>query len=128
MLVSAAAAESKGTNVKIPPAAPEVSFKITWLVTDTLPASVVSIFATYLDVALADSQPQESAAGNVVFVPHSKVDVVVAIKRALFDAEYRDKISVAENPYGDGHTGEKIAKILSKIEINDNLIKKQITY
>ena len=39
---------------------------IPWAVTVTLPAVVVSIFATYFEALVADSQPNEFAAGNAV--------------------------------------------------------------
>ena len=65
---------------------------------------------------------------NVTFVPHKKNSIVNAVKRAIFDSEYRAVVTRCSNPYGDGQSAKKIAEILATTEIYDQLLVKDITY
>ncbi|MBE6044615.1 MAG: UDP-N-acetylglucosamine 2-epimerase (hydrolyzing) [Clostridium thermopalmarium] len=65
---------------------------------------------------------------NVIDVGYEKEEILKGIKIALYDEEYREKLKKCINPYGDGKAGEKIADVLSKVEINRDLIQKRITY
>lgn len=67
-------------------------------------------------------------AENMQFVPHDKDAICLAVKRAIFDKEYRSKVQDCYNPYGDGHSSEKIADVLATIPLNEKLIIKDITY
>lgn len=67
-------------------------------------------------------------ADNVQFVPHDSSAICHAVKRAIFDAEYRECVSKCVNPYGDGFASEKIANILAEVKIDENLLVKDITY
>ena len=67
-------------------------------------------------------------AENIIDVPNIKEAIIQAIKQILFDKAYRNKLSNLKNPYGDGKTSERIAKILEELEINEELLQKQITY
>lgn len=65
---------------------------------------------------------------NVVFTNNDKDEIVQAIVKVTTDRKFMELIAKKYNPYGDGKSSEKIIEILSKIEINDNLIYKNITY
>ena len=65
---------------------------------------------------------------NVIDVNCTKDEIRRAVDRSLNDRAYLRKISEAKNPWGDGKTGSRVAKILEELEINDKLLKKQITY
>lgn len=65
---------------------------------------------------------------NIVDVSYSKKEILEAVDKVLYDKEFRKNLENCENPYGDGKAGERIADILSKIQINSNLIQKKITY
>jgi GDP/UDP-N,N'-diacetylbacillosamine 2-epimerase (hydrolysing) len=67
-------------------------------------------------------------AENVQFVPHEVQAICFAVRRALQDAGYREKVARCSNPYGDGHAAEKIADILATVAIDENLLVKDITY
>jgi len=67
-------------------------------------------------------------AENVQFVDHDKEEIIKAINRAIFDKEYRNIVSKCSNPYGDGKSSLRIAEILASININDDLLIKDITY
>lgn len=65
---------------------------------------------------------------NVIDVGHDKSDIVKAIERALTDKEFLAEVGKCESPYGDGKTSQRIAEILSKVEITPQLLQKKITY
>lgn len=67
-------------------------------------------------------------ASNVIDVGYTKEEILKGINKALYDQEYKEMLKSCSNPYGDGNAGEKIAEILSKVEINRELIQKRITY
>lgn len=51
---------------------------------------------------------------NVIDVPHNRVAIRTAIHRALHDAAFRASLRDVVNPWGDGRTGIRIAKILER--------------
>ncbi len=63
---------------------------------------------------------------NVIHVGYDRDDIVVAIRRALSD-EFRKKCRDAENPYGEGGAGRKVANILASVPLNEKLIIKKMT-
>jgi len=65
---------------------------------------------------------------NVIFVSHNKNEIKNAINKVLCDKKFLEKIKNCKNPYGDGRTGERIAKILAKMSYDKNklLIKKMV--
>jgi GDP/UDP-N,N'-diacetylbacillosamine 2-epimerase (hydrolysing) len=67
-------------------------------------------------------------AENVQFVDHDPTQIKAAILKAIFDSDYRKFVADCVNPYGDGHAGEKIAKILAEIPLTDQITQKVITY
>ena len=73
-------------------------------------------------------QKDRQNAGNIIFVMHSKLKIIKAIKKSLYNKKYLNKIKKLKNPYGASGASNKIVKILSKIPINDKLIGKRITY
>lgn len=79
-------------------------------------------------VNVGNRQKGRLHAENVQFVTHDKNKIVAAVKRAIFDPEYRATVSVCSNPYGDGHSSDRIAKLLAEIQIDDKLLIKDITY
>jgi len=70
-------------------------------------------------VNVGDRQKGRLNAGNVVFVDYDPVLIIKALKRACADAEYRRKIKLLENPFGDGHSAQRIQKILASIDLED---------
>ncbi len=66
---------------------------------------------------------------NVTNVDHSREAIQKAIDRALHDEVYRAKLKSVTNPWGDGKTGPRVAKILEDLNLADpKLLLKQITY
>lgn len=67
-------------------------------------------------------------AENMQFVPHDVDAIQSAVRRAVFDLEYRKYVEQCKNPYGDGKSSGRIAEVFATIPINENLLIKDITY
>ena len=67
-------------------------------------------------------------ADNVLFVDLDKKKIIRAVKKAVFDKSFRQKIKKCKNPFGQGRASEKIVKILTKIKKDKKLLQKKITY
>ena len=65
---------------------------------------------------------------NVIDVKHDEQEIIEAIKQCLEDKSFLDEVKKCENPYGDGKAGERIAAILTELEITPQLLQKKITY
>jgi len=64
---------------------------------------------------------------NVVDAKYNEKSITYAIKKCLFNNEFRKKCKKCKNPYGKGYASKKIANILAKIKINQKLIRKMTT-
>lgn len=67
-------------------------------------------------------------AENVQFVPHDKNRIIAALRRAIFDKDYRKAVAECSNPYGDGKSSERIANVLATTPLDSRLLIKDITY
>jgi GDP/UDP-N,N'-diacetylbacillosamine 2-epimerase (hydrolysing) len=67
-------------------------------------------------------------AENVIDVGHEKEEIIKAIERAMFDREFRERVRACRSPYGDGKTSSRIVSILKDLGIDENLIRKRMTY
>ncbi len=65
---------------------------------------------------------------NVIFTDNNKDQIQKAIYRVLNDEEFRQIVARKENPYGSGNSAEIVVKVLSEIELSQELIYKNITY
>ena len=79
-------------------------------------------------INIGNRQKNRQHAENVIFVEAEKNLILKAINVSLKDKKFLQKVKNCVNPYGDGNTGSKIAKILSEIELNSKLLNKDITY
>lgn len=79
-------------------------------------------------INIGNRQSGRLHAENVQFVPHDKKRIVEALKRAVFDPDYRKSVFACSNPYGDGKSSARIADILAGIRLDDQLLIKDITY
>ncbi|MBX7051157.1 MAG: UDP-N-acetylglucosamine 2-epimerase (hydrolyzing) [Flavobacteriales bacterium] len=68
------------------------------------------------------------SAGNVIFVDNDTEQIKAAISKSLTDKSYRTSLRALTNPYGDGNSSNKIVEVLRKINLDSNLIHKNITY
>ncbi len=65
---------------------------------------------------------------NVIDVGYDRNEIRKAVEKSLNDKHYLSKLEKIKNPWGDGKTGPRVAKILERLEINSKLLTKQITY
>ena len=79
-------------------------------------------------VNIGNRQNGREQGGNVINAPPETDKILNAIKIALFDENFREKIKKSKNPYGDGFASKKIVKILEEIVIDNNKSQKQICY
>jgi GDP/UDP-N,N'-diacetylbacillosamine 2-epimerase (hydrolysing) len=79
-------------------------------------------------VNVGNRQKGRLHAENVAFVPHERAAIVRAVRRALFDRAYRARVRRCRNPYGDGRSSERIARVLASVPLDDRLRIKDITY
>ncbi|ALM10305.1 MAG TPA: UDP-N-acetylglucosamine 2-epimerase (hydrolyzing) [Candidatus Peribacter riflensis] len=61
---------------------------------------------------------------SVIDVGYDTAEIVAALRKALFDAQYRQSLTTVVNPYGDGHTAPKIYKVLKEISLTGIIQKK----
>lgn len=64
---------------------------------------------------------------NVIDAGYDSQDIGSAIRRCLFDEDFREVCRTAENPYWLGDAGPKIAKVLAEVALDQNLIRKKMT-
>lgn len=79
-------------------------------------------------VNVGNRQKQREHAENVIFVTHDKEEIKAAINKALYDEKFKDSCKNCNNPYGDGYSGERIARIIAETDVNIELINKEIVY
>ena len=66
---------------------------------------------------------------NVIDVAdYNKEDIVNAVRRAIAPAFRAELLQNPDNPYGDGHSSEKILDILMNTQADDRLLVKRLTY
>ncbi|MDP3792384.1 MAG: UDP-N-acetylglucosamine 2-epimerase [bacterium] len=65
---------------------------------------------------------------NVIDVAHNQGEIETAINKSMNDKKYLAKLTKITNPWGDGKTGQRVAKILENITIDDRLLTKRIAY
>ncbi len=75
-------------------------------------------------VNIGDRQKGRIRAANVIDAPTCDKNILeIAMDKAV-SKEFRDSIQGLKNPYGDGHTSEKIVEILRTVSLSD-MPKKQ---
>jgi UDP-hydrolysing UDP-N-acetyl-D-glucosamine 2-epimerase len=79
-------------------------------------------------VNIGSRQDSRLRAENVQDVPYDADEIYTACRTAIDDDAYRKRCAEVDNPYGAGNAGPKIAKVLSEIEINRDLLQKKMTY
>ncbi|NVO08514.1 MAG: UDP-N-acetylglucosamine 2-epimerase (hydrolyzing) [Bacteroidales bacterium] len=74
-------------------------------------------------INIGTRQQGRERAGNVIDVPNNKTKIVEAIKKAVFDEDFRKYVRSLENPYGNGTSAEQIVKILKTVPL-DGIVQK----
>jgi len=79
-------------------------------------------------VNIGTRQEGRERAKNVIDVGYNKKEIKEALKIAIYDKKFQDKVKESRSPYGDGKASERIINLLGTIELNKKLLQKQITY
>lgn len=79
-------------------------------------------------VNIGTRQSGRQRGDNVIDVGYDTVAIATAIEKSLNDKKYLAKLAKIKNPWGDGKTGPRVAKILENINIDARLLTKQIAY
>lgn len=79
-------------------------------------------------INVGNRQSMRHHANNVVFLPHDSQVIANQIRQWLDHPEKRNCHAECDNPFGDGHTGEKIAHLLATTPIDVTLLQKDLTY
>lgn len=79
-------------------------------------------------VNIGTRQTDRMRACNVIDVPEfDRKKILRAIRKALHDRAYLARLRTCANPYGDGHSSERIVKILARVDL-DRFLFKRMTY
>jgi GDP/UDP-N,N'-diacetylbacillosamine 2-epimerase (hydrolysing) len=79
-------------------------------------------------VNIGSRQAGRLRAENVIDVPPDRVAIRAAVDRALNDHAFITRAKACTNPYGDGHAGPRIARIIAELELGPDLLDKRIVY
>jgi UDP-hydrolysing UDP-N-acetyl-D-glucosamine 2-epimerase len=66
-------------------------------------------------------------ADNVVDVGYDAAAITATVRRCLFDEAFRQRCRMVENPYYLGDAGPKIADVLARVPLDQNLLRKRTT-
>jgi GDP/UDP-N,N'-diacetylbacillosamine 2-epimerase (hydrolysing) len=79
-------------------------------------------------INVGNRQKKRQHAENVLFVPHDKDRIVAAIRRALTDIDFRERVADCSCPFGDGRAGARIAAKLAETPVDNRLLVKDWAY
>lgn len=79
-------------------------------------------------VNIGSRQRGRERAENVIDSEYRKEDIISKTLKCLNDENFKRKVKTCKNPYGEGKTGEKIAEILCKINLDEKLLQKKMGY
>lgn len=77
-------------------------------------------------VNIGTRQQGRERAANVIDVPCEPAAIARAIRRALSGA-FRTRLT-GKNPYGDGKTGARVARLLATVPLGEKLLQKRMSY
>lgn len=77
-------------------------------------------------INIGSRQEGRMRACNVLDVPYDEKEILKAFKTCTSDAQFLKQCQNCSNPYGKGHSGKKIAEILSQIPLNQKLLNKKM--
>jgi UDP-hydrolysing UDP-N-acetyl-D-glucosamine 2-epimerase len=75
-------------------------------------------------VNIGTRQMGRERADNVIDTLYNREKIRECIYKAIHDDNFRKKAKLCRNPYGDGKASKRISEILSKIDINEDLLIK----
>ena len=79
-------------------------------------------------VVVGNRQADRLHAENVLYVDTNKAAITDGLRKALGDNGFRAQCAGVVSPYGDGHTGKRIAELLASLKLDGALMNKSISY
>ncbi len=79
-------------------------------------------------VNIGRRQSERHHESNVFFVDANRGSIVSQVKAIMEDEATKRLIGACENPFGDGHTGERVAQLLATTPIDVRLLNKDLSY
>lgn len=79
-------------------------------------------------INIGNRQRGRPQASNILNCGYEREAIVATINRALHDPEFSAACARAVNPFGDGHSSERICQILRDVPLDARLLDKQCTY
>ena len=79
-------------------------------------------------VNIGNRQKGRERGHNVIDVAYDKGQITKAIKKSLYDKKYLVGLKKIKNPYGNGHTSQRIVSILEKLKITPQLLDKTTNF
>lgn len=76
-------------------------------------------------VNIGTRQQGRERPANVIDAGYKKEEIVAGITKALYDKKFLATVRRLKNPYGDGHSAERIVRILKKLDYKKIPIQKQ---
>jgi GDP/UDP-N,N'-diacetylbacillosamine 2-epimerase (hydrolysing) len=64
-------------------------------------------------------------AENAFFVPAERNAIAAAVRAVREDESVRERVRTCRNPFGDGHTGAKVADLLATVPVDAALLNKE---
>jgi UDP-N-acetylglucosamine 2-epimerase (non-hydrolysing)/GDP/UDP-N,N'-diacetylbacillosamine 2-epimerase (hydrolysing) len=64
---------------------------------------------------------------NVLDADYDAAAITAALRRSLFDDQFRQQAKNGDNPYWRGGAGERVARILATVPVDQRLLRKQMT-
>jgi len=65
---------------------------------------------------------------NVIDAPYDADAIEAALRKALWDEDFRKLCAEGENPYGQGDAGKRIAAELARVDLGADILRKKMTY
>jgi UDP-N-acetylglucosamine 2-epimerase (non-hydrolysing)/GDP/UDP-N,N'-diacetylbacillosamine 2-epimerase (hydrolysing) len=75
-------------------------------------------------VNIGSRQTGRLRADNVTDVPCRRDEIVNALRFVLQDTSFRRRLAACRNPYGDGHTSERVVDTLTRLKLGPALTAK----
>jgi UDP-hydrolysing UDP-N-acetyl-D-glucosamine 2-epimerase len=79
-------------------------------------------------INIGSRQAGRLRSSSVIDVTYSKNEIKNAIRKALYDKQFLEKVKRTKSLYGDGNASKKIVNILEKIDLKKIPIQKQLSY
>ena len=87
--------------------------------------------APFLHLAAINVGARQKArhhSGNIFFVNCDRNAIARQVRAIIDDPEVRKRVENCANPFGDGHTGQRVADLLAQTPIDAKLLNKDLNY